>query len=72
MPEGPELLYCATLFKKKLANTTIIDIKSYTDKPAIIPKDYIGKVISVDCKGKLMWFEAVSYTHLTLPTKRIV
>jgi formamidopyrimidine-DNA glycosylase len=69
MPEGPELLYCATLFKKKLANTTIIDIKSYTDKPAIIPKDYIGKVISVDCKGKLMWFEVTGksqnyYIHI--------
>ncbi len=57
MPEGPEILYFATLFKKKLVDTIISDIKSYTDKPAIIPKDYIGKVLSIDCKGKLLWFE---------------
>ncbi len=63
MPEGPEILYFSTLFKKKLNDTTITDIKSYTDKPAIIPKDYIGKVLSIECKGKLLWFELSGITQ---------
>ncbi len=63
MPEGPELLYFATLFKKKLDGYTVSDIKSYTDKPAIIPKDYIGKIINIDAKGKLLWFQVTGKNH---------
>lgn len=69
MPEGPELLYFATLLKKKLKNATIYDIKSFTDKPAIIPKDYEGKILSVNSKGKLLWFQVTGksqdyYLHI--------
>ncbi len=69
MPEGPELLYFATIFKKKLDNGIIEDIKSFTDKPAILPKDYIGKILSVDSKGKLLWFKVTGksqdyYIHI--------
>lgn len=69
MPEGPELLYFATLFKKKLKDAAIYDIKSFTDKPAILPKDYEGKILSVNCKGKLLWFRVTGksqdyYIHI--------
>jgi len=62
MPEGPEILYFATILNKKLKDSTIINIKSFTDKPAIIPKDYIGKVQLVDCKGKLLWIKVTGKT----------
>lgn len=69
MPEGPEILYFATVLGKKLKNSTITDIKSYTDNPAIIPSDYIGKLICVGCKGKLLWFKVTGkksdyYIHI--------
>jgi len=60
MPEGPELLYFSTLLRKKLKNYTFVDIKSYTNKPVIIPKDFGVKIINIDSKGKLMWFEVLS------------
>lgn len=69
MPEGPELLYFATLFKKKLKDSIIYDIISFTNKPAILPKDYEGKILSVNCKGKLLWFKVTGksqdyYIHI--------
>ncbi len=63
MPEGPEILYFATILNKKLKDATITNIKSFTDKPAIIPKDYIGKVELVDCKGKLLWIKVTGKTQ---------
>ena len=57
MPEGPEILYTNIYLKKLLKNTQIETIKSFTDKPAIIPKDYIGEVEDVGCKGKLFWIK---------------
>jgi formamidopyrimidine-DNA glycosylase len=63
MPEGPEILYFASVLNKKLKNTTITNIKSFTDKPAVIPKDYIGKVKLVDCKGKLLWAKVTGKTQ---------
>ncbi len=63
MPEGPEILYFATVLGKKLKDSTITNIKSYTDKPAIIPKDYIGKVELVNCKGKLLWIKVTGKTQ---------
>ena len=56
MPEGPEILFCATFYKKYLDNSIITDVTSYTSKKITLPDDYIGKVLDVDCKGKLMWF----------------
>jgi len=57
MPEGPEILYTNIYLKKLLKNTQIETIKSFTDKPAIIPKDYIGEVEDIGCKGKLFWIK---------------
>ena len=45
MPEGPEILYTNIYLKKFLKNAQIETIKSFTDKPAIIPKDYIGSLV---------------------------
>ncbi len=57
MPEGPEILYTNIYLKKYLKNSQIETIKSVTDKPVIIPKDYIGVVEDIDCKGKLFWIK---------------
>ncbi len=63
MPEGPELLYFATVFKKKLKDGVVTKIISNTDKPAIVPDDFVGKIISIDSKGKLLWFQVTGKTH---------
>lgn len=56
MPEGPEILYWSTLLKKKFAQKYKFDeIKSFTDKPIIIPKDWEGKILDSNSKGKLFW-----------------
>ncbi len=69
MPEGPELLYFSTMLRKKFKNNTITDILSFTDKPVIIPKDFIGDIIDIDSKGKILWFQVTSkdkdyYIHI--------
>jgi formamidopyrimidine-DNA glycosylase len=61
MPEGPEILYWSVLLKKKLASKYKFDeIKSFTDKPIIVPKDWEGKIDDSGCKGKLLWLVASS------------
>ncbi len=56
MPEGPEILYWSILLKKKLAyKYKFNEIKSFTDKPIIVPKDFDGKILDVGSKGKLLW-----------------
>lgn len=61
MPEGPEILYWETLFKKKLVNKYKFEIiNSYTDKPIIVPKDFEGIIIGCGCKGKLLWLVLTS------------
>ena len=57
MPEGPEILYTNLYLKKFLKNSKIENIISYTDKPAIIPKDYIGIVEDIGSKGKQFWIK---------------
>jgi formamidopyrimidine-DNA glycosylase len=58
MPEGPEILYTSLYLKKYLKNCIIEDIISYTDKPAVIPKDdYIGVVEDIGAKGKSFWIK---------------
>lgn len=58
MPEGPEILYTCLYLKKFLKNCQIEDIQSFTDKPAVIPKnDYIGVVEDISCKGKSFWIK---------------
>ena len=62
MPEGPEILYTCLYLKKFLKNCKIEDILSYTDKPAVIPKDdYIGVVEDVGAKGKSFWIKVSSF-----------
>jgi len=63
MPEGPELLYFATLLKKKFNNSIISDILSFTNKPVIIPKDYEGKIININSKGKILWIQVTGKNH---------
>ena len=63
MPEGPELLYFATVLKKKLDGGKITEIISNTNKPVIVPTDFDGKIKSIDCKGKLLWFIVSGKTH---------
>lgn len=63
MPEGPELLYFATLFKKKFNHDLFSTILSYTDKPVIIPVDYEGHIIDINSKGKLLWFQVTGKKH---------
>lgn len=61
MPEGPEILYTQVFLKNKLALKYKFDtINSYTDKPIIVPKDWEGKILEIDCKGKLLWLEVSS------------
>jgi formamidopyrimidine-DNA glycosylase len=61
MPEGPEILYWQVLLDKKLTLKYKFDtIKSYTDKPIIVPKDWEGKILGTGCKGKLLWIEVSS------------
>jgi formamidopyrimidine-DNA glycosylase len=61
MPEGPEILYWQVLLDKKLTLKYKFDtIKSYTDKPIIVPKDWEGKILGTGCKGKLLWMEVSS------------
>jgi formamidopyrimidine-DNA glycosylase len=63
MPEGPELLYFATVLKKKLDDGKITEIISNTNKPVIVPDDFEGKIKTIDCKGKLLWFTVSGKTH---------
>lgn len=61
MPEGPEILYWQTLLDKKLTLKYKFNaIKSYTDKPIIVPKDWEGIILGTGCKGKLLWIEVSS------------
>lgn len=65
MPEGPEILYSSIVIKKLIKNYNFVTIDSFSDKQVKIPTDFeknlkntkSGKVINVDCKGKLMWIE---------------
>lgn len=64
MPEGPEILYLATLlFKKLVLKYKFDNIMSFTDKPVIIPKDWNGDILDIGSKGKLLWL-VVSSTDL--------
>lgn len=55
MPEGPELLFFSVFLKKKLIKKKFIEIKSFTNKPVILPNDWNGNILDVSCKGKLLW-----------------
>lgn len=61
MPEGPEILYWQVLLEKKFALKYKFDtINSYTDKPIVVPKDWDGNILKIECKGKLLWMEVSS------------
>jgi formamidopyrimidine-DNA glycosylase len=63
MPEGPEITYFSVFLKKKLKNYKLNEIKSFTDKPVILPKDWEGDIIDVSSKGKLLWLYIKGKTH---------
>jgi formamidopyrimidine-DNA glycosylase len=50
--------------KKKLKNYSFKEIKSFTDKPIIVPKEWDGKILDVDCKGKLLWLYVTGKKNL--------
>jgi formamidopyrimidine-DNA glycosylase len=56
MPEGPEINFFSVFLKKKLNNYKMIEIKSFTNKPVILPTNWDGDILDVGCKGKLLWF----------------
>lgn len=56
MPEGPEITYFSVFLKKKLKNYKFDEIKSFSDKPVILPKDLNGDIINIGNKGKILWF----------------
>jgi formamidopyrimidine-DNA glycosylase len=59
MPEGPEITYFSAFLRKKLSKYKLVELKSYTDKPVILPGDDLwdGTILQVNSKGKLLWFE---------------
>lgn len=57
MPEGPEILYLCTFLTKKLKSSTIEKIISHVPTPILMDKNYIGEIINIDCKGKLLWIQ---------------
>ena len=63
MPEGPELLYFSTFLKVKLKNCKISTILSFTNKPVKIPSDFVGEVLDISSKGKLMWMKVTGKNH---------
>lgn len=69
MPEGPEITYFSVFLKKKLKNCQLTEIKSFTDKPVILPKDWEGKILDINNKGKLLWLHVTGkkndfYMHI--------
>lgn len=63
MPEGPEITYFSVFLKKKLVNLKLYKINSFTDKPVILPKDWNGRIIDVNNKGKLLWLYIEGTKH---------
>lgn len=65
MPEGPEILYSSIVIRKLIKKYTFSDITSFSDKEVVVPKqlkdaikkNISGKIIDVNCKGKLLWIE---------------
>ena len=55
MPEGPEITYFSVLLKKKIINYKFVEIKSFTDKPIVVPDEFEGTILDVNSKGKLLW-----------------
>jgi len=62
MPEGPEILFFSTFFKKKFLTTTVSNIKSNTEETINVPLDLKGEIVDVCSKGKLLWIKMTSDT----------
>jgi len=60
MPEGPELLFFSIFLKHKINGGQLTNIYSFTDKPIIIPNDFVGNILDIGCKGKLLWIKLSS------------
>lgn len=63
MPEGPEITYFSVFLRKKLKNCQLTEIKSFTDKPVILPGGWDGKILDVNNKGKLLWLHVTGKKH---------
>ena len=72
--ESDETIKDTEALKKTLEHLNIInkDLVSIFNKNDIKPIDCINKKLDPNLHQAMMEIEAVSYTHLTLPTKRIV
>jgi len=68
MPEGPELLFWRLLFTKKIINSTINKIYSYTPKEVKLPTILQNATINnIGSKGKIVWLEIDDhYIHIHL------
>jgi len=74
MPEGPEILYSSIVIKKLIKNYTFSTIDSFSDKQVKIPQNLkenlkntkSGKVINIDCKGKVMWIEIENINQIQI------
>ena len=64
MPEGPDVLYNTLLLNDDLKNCEIVNIISGGKKIITMPNDFNGKIIKIDCKGKILWFETVSHNFV--------
>ena len=61
MPEGPDILWCATYYKNKLLGkyVTLFDNNASKEKCSELIS---GKVVDVDCKGKYWWISLENHT----------
>lgn len=63
MPEGPEILFLSTYLKHKFLNQTIGNIKSHCNFQIVVPQDLQGKIVDVNCKGKILYLKLSSNTE---------
>ena len=71
-PDGPTSQTTVTCPGKKFTGIATGSIIGYTQTGSSFADESLNRVVSVDSTGNSMTITAVSYTHLTLPTKRIV
>ena len=73
MPEGPDVLYNSLMLNHQLKNCKITNIESGGKKNITMPTTFDGKIIKVDCKGKLLWFETAdnNFVHVHFGMKGV-
>ena len=75
MPESPEILSYVTFLQKYLDSTILTNIL-HNNKQMNLHDNYKGKIININCKGKLMWLSVSTdtknifyYIHIHLGLK---